>query len=140
MNFTPCFLPNKAWIFLNNCFNNGRINLNNKGVAAAEAVATTAIAAVVLTWEVFGKYLSVAVLGSYKTMQVFLSALSSWPTTFSYPLRVRSPTLGWFGAGHSTSFFGGGILSKLGWGVSNSGAGFTLGGPTSSTKTKSSGT
>ena len=32
-----------------NCFINGFINLNNKGVAAAEAVATTAIAAVVLT-------------------------------------------------------------------------------------------
>ena len=102
-------------------------------MAAAEAVATTAIAAVVLTWDVFGKYLSVGVVGSYKTMQVFLSTLSSWPITFSSPLRVKSPTLGWFGAGHSTSFGGGGRLSKLGWGVSGSGAGFTLGSTASCT-------
>ena len=77
--------------------------------------------------------MSAAVVGSYKTMQVFLSTLSSWPTTFSSPLRVRSPTLGWFGAGQSTFFCGGGILSKLGWAVSNSGDWVTLGATASCT-------
>ena len=76
MNLSLSFFPKKPLIFLINCFNKGFINLNNIGVAAAEAVATTAIAAVVLICEVLGNNFSAGELGSYKTMQVFLSTLS----------------------------------------------------------------
>ena len=41
------------------------------GVAAAEAVATTAIAAVVLTCDVLGRSFSRLELGSYKITQIF---------------------------------------------------------------------
>ena len=62
------------------------------GVAAAEAVATIAIAAVVLAWDVFGSNFSREELGSYKITQIF--HCNSCPTTISSPLRVKSPTIG----------------------------------------------
>ena len=81
----------------------GFIILNNNGVAAAPAVAKTAIATVVVDWFTEGRNFSTAVVDSYKVIQVFPSSLSSCPITFSSPAWVKSPILNWPGPGQATS-------------------------------------
>ena len=57
-------------------FTAGFINLKINGVAAAPAVAMTAIANVVDAWFVEGRNFSAGVVGSYNVIQVLPSALS----------------------------------------------------------------
>ena len=104
----------------------GLITLSNNGVAAAEAVATTAIAAVVLTWFVEGKNFSTVVVDSYNTTHCPFCI--SCPVTLSSPFWVKSPTLGWLGAGQGTSSLPPTPLVSGGVGGSTSGGGATGGG------------
>ena len=98
----------------------GFIILNNNGVAAAPAVAKTAIATDVVDWFTDGRNYSTAVVSSYKVTQVFPSSLSSWPITLSSPDCVISPTLNCPGPGQATSSS---FVSGIASGVNSGGVG-----------------
>ena len=95
------FLPNFFFTAVVSFFMIGFIALNSNGVAAAPAVANTAIATVVVDWLIEGRNFSAAPVGSYNVTQIV--PCSSWPITLSSPDCVRSPTLRLPGPGHGVS-------------------------------------